>query len=127
MPMPDAWDSHATQWSGSVRQTTLAPCTTLLRSADALLPFDSPSTRELDYSAGSGQLTRLLKARHPAISILATDISQGELDAPSQRIQDSEWESVQTIVQDAQKLDQLQNDSFSHVLCTFLINFTEDP
>ncbi|KAK5128090.1 hypothetical protein LTR85_005207 [Meristemomyces frigidus] len=49
------------------------------------------------------------------------------LDSLLQRSQESSWQNTETLVQDAQKLDLLEDGTFSHVFCTFVINFTEDP
>lgn len=123
----DAWDSHASKWAGSVQAITLAPCTTLLTQASSILSLDSPSPHVLDNGAGSGQLTGLIKARYPDIPIVASDISKGMLESLGQKATTEGWRNTRTAVQDAQDLNELSNDSFSHVFCTFVINFTQDP
>lgn len=123
----DAWDSHAKKWTSAVQQITLAPCTTLLSQAESILPINASDTAILDDGAGSGQLTALIKSRYPKIPVYATDLSQGMLDSLNERAKEEGWTDLQTKVQDAQNLDALSNDTFSHVFCTFVTNFTEDP
>lgn len=123
----DAWDSHAKSWSSAVQSITLAPCTTLISRAESIRSFDEPNTSILDDGAGGGQLTGLIKGRYPKLPVYATDISQGMLDSLNEKSKDQGWTDLQTKVQDAQKLDALSNDTFSHVFCTFVTNFTADP
>lgn len=123
----DAWDSHAGKWSSSVQTITVAPCTALLDKASSILSLTSEDTRVLDNGAGSGQLTGLIKSKYPDVPIVATDLSKGMLETIDKKATSEGWKNTQTIIQDAQNLDKLSDDSFSHVLCTFVINFTEDP
>lgn len=123
----DTWDSHAGKWSSSVQQITLAPCTTLLQQASSILPLDSPNTHVLDNGAGSGQLTGLIKSKYPDVPITATDLSKTMLETLEQKSVSEGWNNTRTIVQDAQNLNELADASVSHVFCTFVINFTEDP
>lgn len=49
------------------------------------------------------------------------------LDSLGQKATTEGWKNTRTVVQDAQDLNELSNDSFSHVFCTFVISFTQDP
>ena len=123
----EAWDSHAGKWQSSVQRITLAPCTALLDQTSSILPLSSPNARILDDGAGSGQLTGIVKSRYPNLPIVASDISKDMLATLDETAQRESWENTRTIVQDAQNLKDLEDGSFSHVLCTFVISFTADP
>lgn len=72
-------------------------------------------------------LTSLLKTRNPGLAVTATDLSSGMLDTVKRKAAKEGWCNVETQVMDAQDLHGLPNDAFSHVMCTFVTNFTANP
>lgn len=82
----------------------------------------------LDDGAGCGQSTGLIKSKHPLVPVTSSDISNGMLETLVQNAEKEGWAgNLRTVVQDAQNLDAFEDCEFSHVFCTFVISFVEDP
>ncbi|KAF2091133.1 S-adenosyl-L-methionine-dependent methyltransferase [Saccharata proteae CBS 121410] len=118
------WTNVAANYSPIARLTT-PPIHRLI----SLIPdLDSPDAYIMDNGCGSGALTLALKSTHPNARILASDFSPGMVAQLQKQIQERGWsKDVETRVLDAQKLTGLKDATFSHVLSTFMVQFTPAP
>jgi ubiquinone/menaquinone biosynthesis C-methylase UbiE len=77
----------------------------------------------LEIACGTGQVTRLLRARLPEARIVATDLNPGMLDTAKQIINPAD--KVEWLTADAQNLP-FDDNSFDAVICTFGMMFMPD-
>lgn len=116
------WDAHASKWSSAVQTITLAPCTSLLDQVNSTLSFDgTPDASVLDNGAGSGMMSSILREKYPRLPVTAADVSKGMLDTLREK-----HGNIETKVLNAEDLKGLNDGQFSHVVCTFMVNFLAD-
>ncbi|KAL6718582.1 hypothetical protein ACLMJK_004674 [Lecanora helva] len=97
----------------------------LIDLAESRLSFTTASSSALDSGAGSGVLTEALAKRFPHLSILACDLAPAMLA----QLEAKKLPNVLTMEADACDVGnpKIQADTFSHVLSTFMIQFTGEP
>lgn len=117
------WTKYATDYDTNTGNMTKLGADRLVLLADTLLPFTTPHSYALDSGTGTGALTVCLAQRFPALHILATDVAAGMLAV----VDGLELPNVKTQIVDASKEGELQPETFSHVLSTFMIQFLPHP
>lgn len=131
----NTWSVAATPYTAQVALTTSLASTALIDLVETLSPIDSlePSSSlpthstasVLDAGAGSGSLTSALSARYPTVPIVATDFAPSMVAALDAR----HLPNVRTHVLDScvPHPEILRSDSFSHVLSSFMLQYTCNP
>lgn len=123
MSSHQGWSSTAPTYSSNIGRTSAFAADRLSWLANELSPITSTS-RILDNGAGTGAVTFALVTKFPSTQILAIDISAKMLDNISQ----AQLPNVKTHVLDAQSLrPTLQEESFTHVFSTFMLQTITDP
>ncbi|KAF2759533.1 S-adenosyl-L-methionine-dependent methyltransferase [Pseudovirgaria hyperparasitica] len=107
-------------------KTTAKAALRLIQELETLKPLSIANGIVLDNGCGTGATAMAVRYQSADIPILATDISPGMLDILDKR----EIPGIRTRVADALDLSVLEEDGvdnhFSHVLSTFMIQFTPD-
>ena len=120
------WSSFSSRYASTIGVVTQKCCRLLVSSANETIPF-SESSYVLDHGAGTGTLTFALITQHPTVSVLATDIAPAMVAA----IEEQKWPKVTARVLDACVLNNVAglgpDNTFSHVLSTFVVQFTPGP
>ena len=128
------WSAAAKPFAAQVASATSIASAALIDLVETLSPMDSPTAIPSythsaasvhDAGAGNGSLTAALSLKHPALPILATDIAPGMIAALDAR----QLPNVRTHVLDscASNPEILRSDSFSHVLSSFMLQYTYNP
>ncbi len=118
----EPWSNHSAAYEAQVSRMTRQSAHRLI---DLTAPYSAESSYVLDSGAGTGSVTIALCEQFPSIRVLATDLSQTMLDI----LDTKKLRNVSTRLLDACVLDnkELGNDTFSHCLCTFMVQFTPTP
>lgn len=121
----DSWSAAAVSYTERVGRMSRLGADRLITLTNALRPFSVRDSYVLDNGAGTGALTSSLTSQFPSIRVLAADIAPGMLET----IEEKHLPNVSTRVLDACVLDhsELKSGSFSHVLSTFMVQFTPTP
>lgn len=119
------WDSAAEVYESSVANVTEPPAKELIALVHARSPFTDPNVKVLDNGAGTGALTSIIHEHYPNIQILAVDLSAGMLETLNKK----NLQNVET--KDVNGMDLaaggLKDESFTHVLSTFMNQFAPSP
>lgn len=117
-------------------QTSYAPIGKMLERANAILPF-SEATGILDNGCGPGPVMNRMLDEYKipeSASLTCADFSEGMINrVREQRAEkvaadsNSAWERLQTIVQDATDLKDIESSSKSHVTAGWVYFMTPDP
>jgi len=86
-------------------------------------PFSEAGVTAFDNGCGSGVLTTILRTNFPHIPILAGDLSPGMLEI----VEKKSLRNVQTQVLNAIDLSPIKENTFTHTLSTFIVQFTPNP
>ena len=121
--LPDSWGSASAVYASRAEHVTRPPAEDLISWINSKAPFSAADAIVLDNGCGTGVLTTTLSIRFPNLPIVAADVSPGMLETIKQK----QLANVQTRVQDAINLNSISNDTFTHVLSTFMVQFTSDP
>lgn len=121
----ESWSHAASHYAVQMAAATSQAADGLIDMVESRLPISTNSSHVLDSGAGNGVLTQALVSRFPGTRILAADIAPAmlaDLDAKS-------LPNVSTLAMDAciENHEKLPADAFSHVLSTFMIQFTDGP
>lgn len=117
----ERWSKASSRYQERIGKTTSVGTERLVDIVNKLSPFDSDS-RVLDNGAGGGSLTIKVVEKSSTTRVLATDLSVGMLEV----IDNLKLRGVTTQREDAVTLSCLSNDSFSHVMSSFMIQYTPD-
>lgn len=113
------WTRTSNVYQDCVGKCTLGGTGRLVDKVNEFLPFNTGSYA-LDNGCGGGTISLRIKALSQATRILATDLSAGMLD----QVANLRLPGVETQRADAVTLNGLQDDTFTHVLTSFMIQFT---
>lgn len=121
----EGWSNAASHYVAQFAATTSQAADRLIDIVESRSPISAASSSVLDNGAGNGVLTQALASRFPGTRILAADIAPAmlaDLDA-------KQLPNVSTLAMDAcvEDDDKLGAETFSHVLSTFMIQFTDGP
>ena len=121
----ESWNNAANHYAVQMAAATSQAADRLINLVESRLPFSTAFSSVLDNGAGNGVLTQALVSRFPGTRILATDIAPAMLA----RLDAKQLPNVSTLAMDAcvEYNVKLEADSFSHVLSTFMIQFTDGP
>ena len=117
------WDSTSAVYASTAEHVTRPVAEELVSWLNSQSPFSAPGVTAFDNGCGSGVVTATLSIKFPTIPILAADFSPGMLDV----VEKKKFLNVRTRVLDATDLDLVRDDTFTHSLSTFMIQFTSDP
>lgn len=118
----ERWTAAADKYQGLIGKCTMHGTKRLVEIVNELSPFTN-SSNALDVGAGAGSLTLCVHKANPDSKILATDIAEGMLA----QIDKHGISNITTQREDAVTLSGLTDNSFSHGLSSFAINFVPDP
>lgn len=121
------WAAAASTYALQVERLTTPPCRTLLDRVSQLLPLDTPNGSCFDNGCGTGALTALIKERHAAAAVLATDASDGMITTVERRIGAEKWAGVRARAVDGRRLDGVDDGSFTHALSAFMLCLAPEP
>ena len=119
------WSNATSLYVVQMAAATSQAADHLIDLAESRLSFSTASSSVLDSGAGSGVLTQALASRFPQINILACDIAPTMLA----QLEAKRLPNVSILEADACNVGnpKLQTNNFSHVLSTFMIQFTDEP
>lgn len=125
LPSSDDWGAASSAYAArAVAYVTRPSAEALISWVHEISHLSGPSTRALDNGAGTGVVTTVLRSRFPNIPILAADLSPGILET----IEKKRLSQVTCQVLDAMDLSPtIADDTFSHTLSTFMVQFAADP
>ncbi|KAH9819368.1 S-adenosyl-L-methionine-dependent methyltransferase [Teratosphaeria destructans] len=116
------WTVGAQKYKDVIAKTTLSGTSTLVDRLHAIAPF-TPSSTTIDIGCGTGSLTLSVHQKCPAAKILATDIAEGMLA----EVDKLHLPNVSTKQVDGSTLEGIGNDTFTHGVASFTINFFPQP
>ena len=122
----EVWNSHAEKYT-PVEYITLPLDKELISLVEATLPFDAQRSRVFDNGCNHGALSSIVKAAHPDVHLLATNISPGMFDMMKKRASKEGWKHFDSRVLDARNLDGIEDNSFTHTLSAFMICLAQEP
>ena len=118
----DNWGSASTKYA-TLATVVTRPCSEELISwVNDISPFSALNVEVFDNGCGTGVLTTALSTTFPNISILAGDLSPGMIEMTERK----KIPNVRIQVLDAVNLP-FQDNTFTHVLSTFMVQFTPAP
>ena len=120
---PDNWGTASAAYAARAEYVTRPSAELLISWIDEELSFSLPGTTTLDNGAGSGVVTTSLRARFPNLPIMAADRSSGMLE----KIKEKGLPNVGYETADAIDLKPFADDTFTHSLSTFMIQFASHP
>ena len=121
--LPDNWGSASAKYATSTTLIT-RPCSEELISwVNDKSPFSAPNVDVFDNGCGTGVVTTALSTIFPNLSIVAGDLSPGMIEV----VEKKGIPNVRTQVLDAVDLNPVKDDTFTHVLSTFMVQFTPAP
>ena len=123
MSSSDNWGTASAAYAARSEYVTRPSAEELISWVHEESHFSTPSAAALDNGAGSGVVTTVLRTRFHHLPILAADLSPGMLET----IEKKHLQLVQTQVLDALDLSPIDDNTFTHSLSTFMIQFTADP
>jgi ubiquinone/menaquinone biosynthesis C-methylase UbiE len=115
------WTSVAHTYQQLIGKCTMHGTSRLVDIINEISPFTKDSN-VVDVAAGAGSLTIVVHEKSPEARVLATDIAEGMLVQIDKR----GLANVSTQREDAVTLAGLQDNSFTHGMSTFAIQFTPD-
>ena len=119
----DDWGIASAAYAARTEYVTRPSAEQLISWVDEISPLALAGSIVLDNGAGSGVVTTALRNRFPNVPILAADLSPGMLAT----IEKKRLSQVKTQVLDAIDLSPIPNDTFTHSLSTFMIQFASVP
>ena len=130
--MPSTYHLDSNGWSGAAKiyaaqasTMTTTAANRLIEIAHSMQPFSSESY-VLDNGAGTGALTVAFISRFPGVKVLAADVAPGMIAILEEKaIPNVEIKIMDACVENAP--NGLKNESFSHVLSIFMVQFVPQP
>lgn len=119
----DGWGTASKAYAAKAEYVTRRCAEGLISLVHGESPLSAPSATAFDNGAGSGVTTTALRTRFSNLPILAADLSPGMLDI----VEKKNLPHVKCQVLDAINLSPIANNTFTHALSTFMIQFTPDP
>ena len=119
----DKWGTASAVYAVKVEYVTRPVAEELVSWVDSESPLSTTGVTAFDNGSGTGVVTTVLRTRFPGIPILAGDLSPGMLEV----IEKKGLLDVRTQVLDATDLHPLKDNTFTHALSTFMIQFAPDP
>lgn len=123
MPLSDDWGIASAAYAARTEYVTRPSAEALISWVHEESPLSARNVSVLDNGAGSGVVTIALRARFTSAPILAADLSAGMLRI----IEEKHLSDVCCKVLDAINLSEVPDDTFTHSLSTFMIQFTSEP
>ena len=123
LSLSDDWGIASAAYAARAEYVTRPCAEALISWVKEEFPLSGPNVNILDNGAGSGVVTIALRARFANAPILAADLSAGMLRI----IEEKRLSNVRCKVLDALNLREIPDDTFTHSLSTFMIQFTPDP
>ncbi|GAB7339550.1 hypothetical protein MBLNU457_6160t1 [Dothideomycetes sp. NU457] len=118
---PEAWNGFSHTYQTRIGTCTMHGTSRLVEILANEAPFNSHSYVH-DNGTGGGSIARAIKERYPTTKILATDISPGML----KQVDSADLPGVTTQLVDAVTQAGLDDNTFTHSLTSFAIQFTPD-
>ena len=132
----DQWNEMAKIYQRLTFQTSYGPIGKMLERANALLPFYE-ATAILDNGCGPGPImSRILKDYNipDSCSLTCADFSEGMIGRVREQREEklkedsnSAWKRLETMVQDATDLKDIESASKSHITAGWVYFMTSDP
>ena len=122
-PLSDDWGIASAAYAARTEYVTRPSAESLISWMDEEFPLSVRDVNVLDNGAGSGVVTSALRARFVNAPILAADLSAGMLKI----IEAKGLPDVHCKVLDATNLGEILDNTFTHSLSTFMIQFTPEP
>ncbi|KAL8722282.1 MAG: hypothetical protein Q9181_007518, partial [Wetmoreana brouardii] len=122
-PKIDHWGAASSVYAARAEYVTRPSAETLISWVNDLSPLSHSNALALDNGTGSGVVTISLRSRFPHLPIIAADLSPGMLET----IEKKQLPKVQCKVLDATDLHSIANDTFTHSLSTFMVQFASKP
>ena len=119
----DNWGTASAAYAARTEYVTHPSAKELISWINQESPFSAPGVTTFDNGAGSGVVTTTLRTWFPNIPIMAADLSVGMLET----IEKKHLPQVECRVLDAIDLSSIAENTFTHSLSTFMIQFTPDP
>ena len=119
----DDWGTASAAYAARTEYVTRPSAEALITWVNEELPLSAHNVNVFDNGAGSGVVTVALRSRFATAPILAADLSPGMLKI----IEEKRLSNVRCKVLDATNLSGIPDDTFTHSLSTFMIQFTPDP
>ena len=119
----DDWGIASAAYSARAEHVTRPCAEQLISWVHEESPLTNGGATAFDNGAGSGVVTTSLRARFSTIPILAADLSPGMLEL----IEKKRLPHVKCQVLDAIDLSPIADNTFTHSLSTFMIQFSSDP
>lgn len=119
----DKWGNASKRYAATAPYITGRMAEQLVLMVHTQSPFSAPDASAFDNGCGSGVLSTILRANSPHLPILAGDLSPGMLEI----VEKKSLRNVQTQVLNAIDLDPIKENTFTHTLSTFMVQFTPDP
>ena len=121
--LPDSWGSVSATYATTAIIVTRPASEALISWVDEISPFNAPNVDIFDDGCGSGVVSKALSSRFSHAPILAGDLSPGMVEL----VEKQNMPNVRTKVLDAVNLHSLEDNLFTHVLSTFMVQFTPAP
>jgi ubiquinone/menaquinone biosynthesis C-methylase UbiE len=107
---------HSTH-SNKYDRMTRGGSTSIARPALAMLPVTTTdSFYVLDNACGTSIVSELIKAQCPSARIMSADLAPGMLEVYKEKAKQYEWTNIDTEVQDVRNLNEIQDETFTHVI-----------
>ena len=120
---PDNWGSASAKYATTTTLVTRPASEALISWVDEVSPFNAPNVDIFDNGCGTGVVPKALSSRFPHAPILAGDLSSGMVES----VEKQDIPNVRAKVLNAVNLHSLENNLFTHVLSTFMVQFTPAP
>ncbi|KAF8852604.1 S-adenosyl-L-methionine-dependent methyltransferase [Acephala macrosclerotiorum] len=89
----------------------------IAKQAIAMLPVPvKRSSYVLDNACGTGIVSEVLKSQCSSVHIMGADLASGMLEIYKSTAKQFGWENIDTMVQDVRNLNEIQDETFSHVI-----------
>lgn len=119
----DGWGTASKAYAAKAEYVTSRCAEELISLVHEESPLSASGATAFDNGAGSGVVTTALRTRFLKIPILAADISPGMLEVIRKKC----LPEVKCQALDAIDLSPIMENSFTHSLSTFMIQFTPNP
>lgn len=123
MTQPDQWGTASAAYAARTTYVTRPSAEQLISMVDEVSPLSHRDAIAFDNGAGSGVVTAALRARFADIPIVVADLSPGML----KEVERKQLPHVECQELDATNLHSIANDTFTHSLSTFMIQFAAEP
>ncbi|KAL8817148.1 MAG: hypothetical protein Q9223_003963 [Gallowayella weberi] len=123
LPKIDRWSVASCAYTVRTEKLTRPSAEALISWVNSLSPLSHANVIALDNGTGSGVVTTILRSRFPHLPIIATDLSLPMLE----QVKKKQLPLVECKILDAIDLHDIEGDTFTHSLSTFMLQFVAEP